>query len=139
MNRAVPLRNTWNRNVPSKRADASPATTKRPLEPFFLKRADRFVLEHLGEAFSVTRLAQHCEVSARTLQKAFADSRGITPVAHVRNVRLDHAREALESSDESVAEIAARCGFQSSTTFALEYRKRFGVTPSRTKRATGSP
>jgi len=34
-----------------------------------------------------------------------------------------------------VAEIAARYAFGSSTTFALEYRKRFGVAPSRTKHA----
>jgi transcriptional regulator GlxA family with amidase domain len=108
--------------------------------PFFLKRADRFVLEHLGEPFSVSQLATHCEVSSRTLQKAFADSRGITPVAYVRNARLDHARDALQSGDgTTVAEIAMRCGFKSSTTFAIEYRKRFGVSPSRAKRALGSP
>jgi hypothetical protein len=35
----------------------------------------------------------------------------------------------------SVAKVAARFGFRSSTTFALEYRKRFGLSPSRTKRA----
>ena len=136
--RYLELVGAWNRNVPGKPGDASPVSAKRPLEPFYLKRADRFVLEHLGETFSVTRLAKHCEVSSRTLQKAFADSRGITPVAHVRNVRLDHAREALQASDASVAAIAANCGFRSSTTFALAYRKRFGVAPSRTKRASGS-
>ena len=114
------------------------AVAKRPLDPFFLKRADRFVEEHVGEPFTVTQLAQHCGVSSRTLQKAFADLRGITTVAHVRNVRLDHAHRALECDEASVAEIAAHCGFRSSTTFALEYRKRFGMAPSRTKRAARS-
>jgi transcriptional regulator GlxA family with amidase domain len=117
---------------------AEGAVVKRPLDPFFLKRADRFVEEHVGEAFTVTQLAQHCGVSSRTLQKAFADLRGITTVAHVRNVRLDHAHRALECDGASVAEIAAHCGFKSSTTFALEYRKRFGMAPSRTKRAARS-
>jgi transcriptional regulator GlxA family with amidase domain len=77
-------------------------------------------------------------VSSRTLQKAFAESRGIRPVAHVRNLRLDRARDDLQTSDASVAAIAARCGFRSSTTFAIEYRKRFGVAPSRTKRVSAS-
>lgn len=134
--RYLQLVGVWNRNVPAAPGDTTTVSPKRPLEPFFLKRADRFVREHFGRSFTVTELARHCGVSARSLEKAFADSRGITAVAHVRNVRLDHARHALERSGASIADIAARCGFGSATTFALEYRKRFGMAPSRTKRST---
>jgi AraC-like DNA-binding protein/tetratricopeptide (TPR) repeat protein len=111
------------------------ATAKRPLEPHFLKRADRFISDHISEVISVQRLARHCGVSPRTLEKAFADSRGVTPIAHARNMRLDRAHEALGNGEESIVDIARRHGFRSSTTFALEYRKRFGMTPSRRKRA----
>jgi AraC-like DNA-binding protein len=110
------------------------AVPKRPLEPFFLKRADRYVAERLGEPLSIEDLARHCGVSWKTLQKAFGDFRGVTPVAHVRNTRLDAARKALDAGDATVAEVAARYGFRSTTTFSLEYRKRFGIPPSRTKR-----
>jgi transcriptional regulator GlxA family with amidase domain len=85
----------------------------------------------------VDRLAEHCGVSLRTLEKTFTDFRGLTPVAHIRNVRLDQAQRALKS-DIPVGEVAERYGFRSPTTFALEYRKRFGMTPSRTKRAVPS-
>jgi AraC-like DNA-binding protein len=108
---------------------------KRPLEPYLLKCADRFVLDHIAEPFTVSRLAEHCGVSWRTLETAFADFRGLTPVAYVRNVRLDHARAALNEGQGTVAAVAARYGFRSTTTFALAYRKRFAVVPSRTKRA----
>ena len=74
-------------------------------------------------------------MSWRTLENAFTDFRGLTPVAHVRNVRLDEAHRALHDGDTSVAEVAARFGFGSATTFALEYRKRFGVSPIHTRRA----
>ena len=124
-----------NRSAPGT-ATGKPATTPhRPLEPYFLKRADRFIACHLGEAFTVSGLARHCGVSWRTLDQAFDAFRGITPVAHVRNIRLDRAHAALAEARATVAEIAARCGFRSSTTFALEYRKRFGTTPSQTLRA----
>jgi len=135
--RYLRLVSAWNRNVDvSPAAGVPPPARKRPLEPFFLKVADRYILEHIGEALSVGRISDHCGVSQRTLEKAFTDLRGLTPVAHVRNLRLDHARRALDEKVASVAEVAARFGFRSPTTFALEYRKRFGVSPSRTKRAT---
>ena len=111
---------------------------KRPLEPFLLKRADRFIVEHIAEPLALERVAEHCGVSWRTLQKAFVEFRGLTPVAHVRNVRLDHAHRALDQGAASVGDVAARFGFRSPTTFALEYRKRFGMAPSRTKRALRS-
>ena len=80
-------------------------------------------------------LATQCGVSLRTLEKSFVDFRGMTPVAHVRNVRLDRARVALGENGASVADVATRCGFKSSTTFAIEYRKRFGVPPSHVRHA----
>jgi transcriptional regulator GlxA family with amidase domain len=115
-------------------AAAGGAIAKRPLEPYFLKRADQFIREHAGATFTVASLAAHCGVSERTLQKAFVDFRGVTPIAHVRNARLDLAHHALAGGHESVHDVAALCGFRSVTTFALEYRKRFGTSPSHTRR-----
>jgi AraC-like DNA-binding protein len=115
-------------------ATAGTAAAKRPLEPFFLKRADRYIAERLGEPLAIRQLAAHCGVSWKTLQKAFGDFRGVTPVAHVRNTRLDAARKALDAGGTTVAEVAARFGFGSVTTFSLEFRKRFGVPPNRAKR-----
>src|SRR5688500_5682064 len=119
-----------NKSAPSAHPPA--AAGPRPLEPFFLKRADRYIAERVGKPMTVANLAGYCGVSGRTLQKAFIDFRGITAVAHARNLRLDHAHRALVQGAGSVSEVAARFGFGSTTTFALEYRKRFGVAPSRT-------
>ena len=89
----------------------------------------------MAEAIAVEALAHYCGVSWRTLQNAFTKFRGITPVAHIRNVRLDHAHDALAEGRISVKDVAARYAFRSPKTFALEYRKRFGVPPSRRARS----
>jgi AraC-like DNA-binding protein len=114
--------------------EAELSGVKRPLEPYVLKRADQFAQDHISERFTVSRMATYCGVSWRTLETTFANFRGLTPVAYVRNLRLDRAHAALNEGQGTVAAVAARFGFQSSTTFALAYRKRFGVAPSRTMR-----
>lgn len=119
---------------PAAAPGAGDAAAKRPIEPHFLKRADAFLAAHLREPFTMKDLARHCGVSWRTLDKAFAEYRGVTPVAHVRNQRLDAARRELETGGRSVREAAARSGFGSVTTFSLEFRKRFGVPPGRRRR-----
>ncbi len=115
----------------AERLQVPPVPAKRPLEPFFLKRADRIIAERLAQKVSIRQLAAECGVSWRTLQNAFLEFRGLTPVAHIRNLRLDRARAVLGANGASIAEAAASCGFRSATTFALEYRRRFGVAPSR--------
>ena len=125
----------WARAAPPAQG-TSPTAVKRPLEPFFLKRADRFILDHIGTPFAVEELARYCGVSWRTLQAAFAKFRGVTAVAHIRNLRLDGAHEALARGEGTVKEIAARFAFRSVTTFANEYRRRFGMPPSRRLRTT---
>lgn len=134
--RYLRLVGAWNRSARASSAGDLPATTcKRPLEPFFLKCAERYMSEHIGDLLTVVQIAKHCGVGLRTLEKSFSEFRSITPVAHMRNMRLDRAHDALGEGNVSVSQVAARFGFRSSTTFAIEYRKRFGMAPSRTRRA----
>lgn len=110
---------------------------RRPLEPYFLKRFDR-LLETGREALPVAEYARAIGVSWRTLENAFSKFRGTTVVAHLRNRRLERARLALVDGETTVAEVAARFGFGSATTFAREFRKRFGTPPSRVRRGSVS-
>lgn len=132
--RYLQLVGAYNKSALAQAAGGTPPAPRQPLEPYYLKRADRYVAAHVADPFPLAALAAHCGVSPRTLEKAFRDFRAITPVAHARNRRLDHARRLLEDSGSGVAEVARACGFRSTTTFALEFRKRFGTSPSRTKR-----
>ena len=104
---------------------------RRPLEPYFLKRADELIDASPGR-LPVAALARSCGVSQRTLESAFVSFRGMTPVAYMRNRKLDGARRMLEQG-ASVQQAAAQCGFGSVTTFANEYRRRFGLAPSRAR------
>ncbi len=117
-------------------APASPGgepPIRRPLEPYFLKRFDRLLEAQRDETFPVAEFARAIGVSWRTLENAFSEFRGTTVVAHLRNLRLEKARRVLVEGEATVAETAKRFGFGSATTFAREFRKRFGMPPSRAR------
>lgn len=73
-------------------------------------------------------------VSRRTLQYCFAEIYGISPLAYLRLIRLNRARQALLVAREgdTVAQIAAHWGFWHLGRFAQDYRHLFGELPSDT-------
>ncbi len=48
----------------------------------------------------------------------------------VREVRMETALALLQSTPLSVGEVAARCGYESHSSFSSAFRQRFGFAPS---------
>ena len=89
----------------------------------------------LARPISTPDLAQLCGVPERTLHRHFVAFIGAAPLEHFRRMRLAAAREALLAPCEgavTVTEVAMRFGFLHLGRFAVEYRERFGETPSAT-------
>jgi AraC-like DNA-binding protein len=99
-----------------------------------VRRLEEFVEAHWQEAITIDRLAAESGVSTRAIFRAFERSRGYSPMAFVKAVRLRRAREILASGDPgvSVTATAFRCNFASPGHFAREYREAFGELPSET-------
>jgi transcriptional regulator GlxA family with amidase domain len=99
-----------------------------------VRRAEAYIETHWNEPITITRLAHATAASARSIFYHFKTSRGQSPMSFVKQVRLDHAREMLESSgiSRSVTQIAVDCGFGNLGHFAGDYFKRFGERPSET-------
>src|SRR5215471_13688729 len=92
-------------------------------------------------AWTLASLAAACGVAPRTLQKHFRRFLGRTPVAFLRELRLDQARQQLlrPAATTSVTDVAAGCGFNHLGRFAAWYLRRYGESPSATlKRCQGA-
>jgi AraC-like DNA-binding protein len=110
------------------------ARLDRPIAPASVKRAVEYINAGLGSPLSIAQIAAVSGVAGRTLFKHFHDTYGATPMRYLRDARLDKVREALMCPGESdrIMEIAIRWGFAHLGRFAVEYRERFGETPSQT-------
>ena len=106
----------------------------KAIAPRGVKRAIDYMQSHLHAPVTLTDIVAASGVPGRTLLKHFKDWRGVSPMRHLRNVRLAHARQALlrASPDENVTEIAMSLGFTHMGRFSFEYRHHFGESPSQT-------
>ena len=79
---------------------------------------------------SMAALANRAMMSERTFQRVFKNETGTSPGRYVEQVRIDHARRLLESTDAGMSEIARRSGFGTVETFLRAFSRQLGVTPS---------
>ncbi|MEF9882226.1 AraC family transcriptional regulator [Streptomyces sp. P9-A4] len=121
---------------PWREALAHPGEPRRPAP---VKRVMDAVRERPEHPFTTTELAVLARVSVRRLQESFREYVGMSPMAYVREVRLDRVREELRAAAPdgvSVSEVAWRWGFAHQGRFAARYREKFGESPSCTLRAS---
>ncbi len=105
--------------------------------PAYMRRAEEFIRENLGQPISVETLAAHAGTSVRSLYYGFNRAYGVTPMRFLRRVRLEAARTALRGRREeptTVTEIAFACGYGSLSSFCRDYKSCFGEAPSQTAR-----
>ena len=92
--------------------------------------ATAWAMRNLAQDLTVDRLAEAAHMSRRSFVRSFRDSTATTPAAWVRSRRLDEARRLLETSNLSVDQIAAACGFGNPVTLRQNFGAAFGCTPS---------
>lgn len=84
---------------------------------------------------TVAYLARKLRLSPSRLRQLFAAELGSTPKSYIREVRLARARALLEHSLLSVKEIMAAVGFNDPSHFSRDYKRRFGLMPSKHRQA----
>ena len=114
--------------------DPGPARTARLAT---VQRAEDFLIGHLTVPVNRSELADTAGASIRTVSRGFYERHGVGPMAWLRARRLEAAhRELVEAvpGKVTVTEVALRYGFANVGRFAVEYRRRFGESPSQTLR-----
>jgi transcriptional regulator GlxA family with amidase domain len=86
----------------------------------------------------VPALARRSALSERHLARLFAEHTGTTPARFVERVRVEAARDLLESGSLSVDVIARRSGFGSAETMRRAFLRVLGVGPAEYRRRFGT-
>lgn len=92
-----------------------------------------------GASHSIADLAARVAMSPRHFTRVFTDEIGESPGSYVERIRTDAARRQLEESDDTIAVVAARCGFGSAETLRRNFVRRIGVSPDTYRKTFTAP
>jgi len=100
-----------------------------------LRALERFITENIGRQLALDELARAARVSPRTLARRVKAGLGMTPIELVQRLRVSHAAHRLETTHDSVEEVAARVGYADAAAFRRVFRRYVGETPRGRSRA----
>ncbi|NIK61337.1 GlxA family transcriptional regulator [Kribbella shirazensis] len=90
---------------------------------------DSVVLDPAGD-HRLAALAARAAVSVRQLTRMFRDEVGTTPARYVEQVRVEHAKNLLETGDQSIETIARQAGFGSPEALRRAFVRTVRITPT---------
>ena len=102
-----------------------------PKEAAFLKNVNNCIIKNIGnEQFDANALSTAMTISRAQLLRRMKSATGNSPAYYIKTMRLEKAKELLETSDVSISQIAFQTGFNSPSNFTKVFFEKYGITPS---------
>lgn len=87
--------------------------------------------KQLDEKISLEEMAKMADMSVNNFLKIFKDALNDTPIQYIKKIRLNKARQLILHKNLKAVDAAYQVGYESPTQFSREFKRYFGVTPSK--------
>lgn len=123
--------------LPSQRTSQAPYVDNHLLErrlPTFSQNLRQWFEARLTEDYDLERVAQAFHVSSRTLMRRVKGETGVSPLALLREARVEKAKQLLKSTRWPVVRIIEAVGYSDPASFARLFTEQVGETPAKYRR-----
>jgi len=110
---------------PQKVGSAAAITVRHPS----LEKIIDFIESDIEGDLTLDAIAKNAKISRRQMERLFKTYLAITPKQFIKQSRLHRGRAIMAETNLSTAEVAAACGFNSSSHFSKNFKALFGVSP----------
>ena len=87
--------------------------------------------DNFSKPVKIAEVAKQFDFSVRTFNRRFKNALGKTPLQYLQTTRLNNARELLQKSNLSIAEVASHSGYQDATAFSKIFSQHYGASPKK--------
>jgi len=115
-------------------AEAEPADARGGLAPWQKRKVERYLEENLEQPVRLAELAKQVPLSVSYFCRAFKETFGITPHAHIIRLRLEMAKRLMLATQDPLSQIALASGLADQAHLCKLFRRGVGETPSAWRR-----
>ena len=90
--------------------------------------------EHYRETGAIKQIVEQASIPERTLKRRFKAATGSTLIEYLQNLRVEAAKQLLESRQLPVDEISVEVSYEDPSFFRRLFKRRTGLTPSQYRR-----
>ena len=94
-----------------------------------IARCQTWISENYECASPVEAMISQSGLSSRTFARRFRSATGYTAIEYVQVLRVEEAKQILESTDDGVDDIAADVGYDDPSSFRRLFKRATGINP----------
>lgn len=103
-----------------------------------VETAQSWIGENYAAENPVAEMTRRSGIPATTFARRFRSATGKSPMEYVQAVRIEEARQLLETTDAPVSEIGEEVGYEDTASFRRLFKRRTGVSPAEHRRMFGT-
>jgi len=96
-----------------------------------ITRVMHYIQENLDQPLDVPSIAEKAGMGVSTFHHAFKAATAMSPIQYQKKLRLHRARSLMISDGLAAGEAAFNVGYSSQSQFSREFKRMFGMPPSR--------
>jgi len=94
-------------------------------------KSQEWVAGHYDDAAPVSRMASLSGLPERTFKRRFKAATGFAPIDYVQSLRIEEAKQLLETTDIPTDRIGREVGYEEPAFFRRLFKRKTGTTPAR--------
>jgi transcriptional regulator GlxA family with amidase domain len=110
----------------------------RQAEDAVIARCQHWIAEHYQERSPVAAMVRLSGLAERSFKRRFQLATGMAPLEYVHTLRLEEAKQMLESGDLPVEAIAHEVGYEDAGFFGRLFRRKVRLTPAQYRKRFGA-
>lgn len=99
-----------------------------------VKTSETWLAEHFHETGLIQKLVGKVDIPERTLKRRFKNATGTSLIERIQYLRIEEAKQLLETHSTAVDEISIVVGYEDPSFFRRLFKRLTGLTPSQYRR-----
>lgn len=92
-------------------------------------RCQRWISDHYAHPEIIGELVRLSGLAKRTFDRRFRAATGYSPLAYVQSLRIEEAKQLLETTSDPVEQVAQLVGYEDAASFRRLFRRLVGMSP----------